>query len=321
MSLQNQDEINRVIEEAENARSSFQQILLLDGIVLQDKVEVFPGIHLVPLPRSLGKKGEKIPRYVSEWAPAARSIDYFFHKTQLIIDPSEAHDESNLDRFCQALSLACNSAVQIATYCSVRKDEEPFSLVPYGGPTVTHMPRDPVKGSDIQEAKRLYKLLDGLAPDVQRKLHIPINRWIKSHAEQHGMFNQKIDPEILPEDIPGSPTTRTVDKMIDLGIAFESLYLSGDNKLSLKFRRRASWFLKKNEAHRKELKEKFKKVYDLRSDAVHKGKLPRGVEVCGKSVPISKFIEQAQNLCQKSILRIIKDTQFPDWAKIHIPDC
>lgn len=83
--------------------------------------------------------------------------------------------------------------------------------------------------------------------------------------------------------------------------------LSICQNLSRKFRRRASWFLKKDEAHRKALKEKFEKIYDLRCDAVHEGKLPRDVEVCGKSVPISEFIEQAQSLCQQSVLKIIKD--------------
>ena len=317
MSVQNQSDLknppltdneNRVIEEAENARSSFQQILLLDGIVLQDKVEVFPGIHLVPLPRSLGKKGEKIPRYVSERAPAVEGIEYFFHKTQLIIDPSEAHSEGNRERFCQALSLACNSAVQIATYLSVRKDEEPFSLVPYGGPTVTHMPRDPVKSSDIQEAKRLYQLLDGLAPDVQQKLHIPINRWIKSHAEQNGMFNQKIDPEILPEDIPCSPTTRMVDKMIDLGIAFESLYLSGSGNLSLDLRNRAARYLSESEDCQKRLKAILKEIYSWRSKAVHKGTLPaKDVKIAQESFTPSEFIKEAQLLCRRSILKILED--------------
>ncbi|MYB94032.1 hypothetical protein F4Y43_09230 [Candidatus Poribacteria bacterium] len=163
--------------------------------------------------------------------------------------------------------------------------------------------------------------MENLDSDVRRKLHIPINRWIKSHAQQSAMSDRVIDPEISPKDIPGSPTTRDVGKMIDLGIAFESLYLSGRKNLSRKFRRRTSWFLKKEEAHRRVLKEKFEKVYDLRCNAVHEGKLPRDVEVCGKSVPILEFIEQAQSLCQQSILKIIKNGQFPDWAKIHIPDC
>ena len=330
MSIQNQsacqntpcvdDNINKGIEAAENSRDSFQHITLLDGIVIEAEVEVFPGMRLVPFPPSLGKKGTQIPRYVSERVTAAGGIEYFFNKTQLIIDPSES-SEFNGDQFCQALSLACNSAVQIATLVSVRKDENPFCLVPYSGPTVTYLPREAAKDCDIKETKRLYKLLGKLPLDVRQRLHTPINRWIKSHAERSAMGNQMIDLEIPPKDIASSPTTRDVDKMIDLGIALESLYLSGRKKLSLKFRRRASWFLKKNEVHRKALKAKFEKVYDLRCDAVHEGKLPRDVEVCGKSVPISEFIEQAQNLCQQSILKIIKNRQFPDWAKIYIPDC
>ena len=313
------DDISRAIEVAEKSRDSFQHVPLLDGIVLEGEVEFIPGVRLVPFPPSLGKKGKEIPRYVSEWASTV-GIDYFFYRTQLITDPS-ASIKFDREQFCQALSLACNSAVQIATFVPVKKDEDPFSLVPYTGPIHSYLPRDPAKDADIEEAKRLYKRLGGLAPDVQRKLHIPINRWIKSHTEQSAMGNQMIDLEILPKDIAGSPTTRDVDKMIDLGIALESLYLSGRKNLSRKFRRRASWFLKKDKAHQKALKEKFEKVYDLRCDAVHEGKLPRDVEICGKSVPISEFIEQAQSLCQQSILKIIKNRQFPDWAKIHIPDC
>lgn len=233
------DEINRAIEMAEKSRKHFQQIALLNGIGLEIEVEVFPGIRLVPLPPSLGKKGTEIPRYVSKWASTV-GIDYFFHKTQLIIDSSESHDEFDLEQFCQSLSLVCNSAVQIATVVSLKKDEDPFGLVPYTGPTHSHLPRDLAKDSDIKEAKRLYKRLDGLPLDVRRKLHIPINRWIKSHAQQSAMSDRMIDPEIRPEHISGSPTTRDVDKMIDLGIAFESLFLSGRKNLSLKFRKRAS---------------------------------------------------------------------------------
>lgn len=313
------DEVNRAIQEAEKSSKHFQQIALLNGIVLETEIEIFPGVRLVPFTPSLGKRGEKIPRYVSEWASTI-GIDYFFHKTQLIIDPSES-SKFNGEQFCQALSLVCNSAVQIATVILVKKDEDPFSPVPYSGPAFSHLPRDPAKDADIEESKHLYKLLGGLPLDVRWKLHIPINRWIKSHAEQSAMFDRVIDPETSPKDIPGSPTTRMIDKMIDLGIAFESLYLSGRKNLSLKFRRRASWFLKKDEADWKALKKKFKKVYDLRCDAVHEGKLPRDVEICGKSTPISEFIEQIQGLCQRSILTIIKNRQFPDWAKIHIPNC
>ena len=86
------DDMNRAIEMAEESRSYFNISHLLDGIVLQDEVEICPGIRLVPFPSSLGKRGKEIPRYVSTWASTV-GIDYFSHKTQLIIDPSESHDE------------------------------------------------------------------------------------------------------------------------------------------------------------------------------------------------------------------------------------
>lgn len=134
--------------------SSFQTFFLLNGIVLENEVEVFQGIRLVPFPSTLGKKRKNIPRYVSDWFPSAGGIEYFFNKTQFIIDSSVV-SEFNMDQLCQALSLACNSGIQIATPIQVRIDEEPFSMVPYTGPSVTYMPHDSVKDSDIEEAKRI----------------------------------------------------------------------------------------------------------------------------------------------------------------------
>ena len=312
------DEVNRAIEMAEKSRKHFQQIVLLNGIGLETKIEVFPGVRLVPVLSSLGKKGKEIPRYLSEWAPAAGSIEYFFDKTQLIID-SSASSEFNVEQFCQALSLACNSAVQIATVISVKKDPDPFSLVTYTGSTVSHLLRDATKGSDIQEAKRVYKLLGGLPLDVRRKLHIPINRWIKSHAKQSAMFDRMIDPEISPKEIPFAPTTRDVDKMIDLGIAFESIYLSDINattELSFRFRLHASWYLGTDKKNRRTLLTEFKRIYELRSKAVHTGKLPKNVKIEDKSVPTLEFIKRAQDLCQQSIIKIVEDRQFPEWASL-----
>ena len=300
------DEIDRLIEEAENARTSFQQILLLDGIVLQDEVEVFPGIRLVPFPPSLGKRGKEIPYYVSERA-STEGIAYFFHKTQLIIDPSEAPNEFDLEQFFQALSLTRNSAVQIATVISVKKDEEPFSLVHYGGPTVTHMPRDPVKSSDIQEAKRLYKLLGGLPLDVRRKLHVAINRWIKSYTKQ-GLVDRMVDLEVPPEDVASSLTTSDVDKMIDLGIVFESLYLDGISKLSHHLSNRASEYLAESQDEQERLKRIFKEIYNWRSKAVHEGTLSaKDVKIEEESFTASEFIKRAQDLCRRSILKIVED--------------
>ena len=282
-------------------------VVLLDRIVLENEVEVFQGIRLVPFPSTLGKKGKNIPRYVSEWFPAAGGIKYFFYKTQLIIDSSVV-SEFNIDQLCQALSLVCNSGIQIATSIQVRMDEEPFSMVSYSGPAVTCKQRDSAKDSDIEEAKRLYKILDVLELDVRRKLHIPIDRWIKSHTKQSAMFNKMIDLEIPPEDIATSPTTSDVDRIIDLNIAFESLYLSGVSKLSHYLSNRASEYLAESQDEQGELKETFKKIYSWRSKAVHNGRLPtEDIKIGEKFYTPSELIKLAQNLCRRSILKIVED--------------
>ena len=204
--------------------------------------------------------------------------------------------------------MACNSAVQVATIISVKKDEQPFSLVPYAGPIVTNLQRNATKDSDIKEAKRLYELLSCLDSDIRQKLRIPINRWIKSHAEQSAMSDRVIDPEISPKDIPGSPTTRTVDKMIDLGIAFESLYLSGSINLSLDLRNRASEYLAESQEEQEKLKEMFKEIYNWRSKAVHEGTLPaKDVKIGEESFTPSELIKRTQDLCRQSILKILED--------------
>lgn len=290
-------------------KNIYDTVVLLDGIVLETEVEVFLGIHLTPFPASLGKKGKEIPRYVSEWASTV-GIDYFFNKTQLIIDSSAVSEfnSDHIEQLCQVLSLACNFGIQIASFVSVRKDEKPFSMVPYTGPPVCYMQHDPVKDSEIEEAKRLYELLDSLDPDVRRKLHISINRWIKSHAKQNAMFNKMLDFEIPPEDIATSLTTSDVDKMIDLGIAFESLYLDGVSKLSHHLSNRASEYLAESQDEQEELKETFKEIYSWRSKAVHDGRLPtQNVKIGEKSYVPLELIIQAQNLCRRSILRIVED--------------
>ena len=60
----------------------------------------------------------------------------------------------------------------------------------------------------------------------------------------------------------------------------------------------------------------FRAIYNCRSDAVHKGKLDEKVKIGGESVPISKLIERAQDLCRQSIIKIMEDGRFPDWDSL-----
>ena len=148
--------------------------------------------------------------------------------------------------------------------------------------------------ADIEKAKRLYKRLVDLDSDVMKKLRIPITRWIKSKT---------------PEE--------PIDKIIDLGIAFEALYLPGiKDELTFRLGVRAAWFLGKDKEDREHLLTKFEDIYRCRSNAVHNGQVDEKVRFGGERISRSEFIAQAQDLCRESIMKIINDGGFPDWDSL-----
>ena len=309
-----------------NTHASMQCVALLEGIKIEEAIQAFKGVRLVPVPDSPSVCSSYLPRIPFHGI----SEDFYYSQTLLIIDytispmfhkpvlPPVAQSEKELFRievsggelpdfneqdffqeFCGALSLACNSPVLISMKWDLLAEDEIFNvrqgvtdrgahyLIPglFGKSTE-------VGESDIEKAKCLYRALDKKS-DIKEKLHIPIDRWIRSKET----------------------TTYSVDQIIDLGIAFEVLYLSRitDNReLSFRLRLHAAWHLGKDKEHRKELLKKFGQIYECRSKAVHSGTFDRLPKFGAERIPISDFIEKAQDLCRESIIKIIEDEEFPD---------
>lgn len=164
----------------------------------------------------------------------------------------------------------------------------------YGGghftPSLLHERHSvPVSEANIKEAMSLYHARKTLKPKVAMKLKVPIDRWINSKAKGN-----------------------TVDAFIDLGIALESLFLediqnSGEFRFRLSLR--AAWYLGENMEKRQSLMREFRKIYDLRSSAVHTGDI-----ASDESTP--EFTQRAQDLCRQSIVKVIDQGQFPDWNRL-----
>lgn len=311
----------------------FQYIALLEGIRVKAEIQVFERMRLVPLPHSTSELSHYL-RGLSRYHFFDMSEHSFIGKTLLIIDASaspifckpfpelyqEGFREGNFpfrvkiddekfphfyvldfyEKFCQALSLTCNSAVQIPLGWRFLAEDELYNLNfgMSGGQFSIQL--NPVESTtevgetQIEEAKRLYHILINLDANIREKLRIPIDRWIQSKTSGN-----------------------SVDKMIDLGIAFESIYLSdikSSTELAFRLRLHAACYLGKDKKDRKALMKEFQKIYDWRSLAVHTGKLPNKIKKRPLAPEdITKFIERAQDLCWESIIRIMEDGQFPDW--------
>ena len=132
---------------------------------------------------------------------------------------------------------------------------------------------------------------------VRDKLEIPIDRWIKSNTYQE-----------------------PIDKIIDLGIAFEALYLSDidqTTELSFRLRLHAAWYLRENEKERKDLMKEFQEIYAWRSSVVHTGNLPNKKKKRPYTEEeVAAFIQNAQDRCRESIKKIIEDGEFPKWDSL-----
>ena len=209
-------------------------------------------------------------------------------------------NDRSIDILCHALSLTCNRPVQVSFERKFLEESELFNLSfgtfgrIYWRIADSREPRM-VGETEIYEAKHLYNDLKANS-EVRKALWIPIDRWIKSK-------------------VPG----RYVDSIIDLGIAFETLYLldtDGKSELSFRLRLRAAWHLGKDEEDRKQLLTKFKNIYEGRSKAVHSGKLKETLEFGGEKISRSEFIAQTQDLCRESIMKVLEDGRFPDWDNL-----
>lgn len=283
----------------------FQEMTLLDGIQIDRELQISSGVRLILLSHS----SDELPDILPFIPPNMQNID-FPGKTVAVMDfsisprfqkPQDSRDDFqiklkdteffkfDLDKFLHHLSLAChNPIVPVMRWCHTNK-MEPF-VIPSGFTSWTEakFPRPPVtvSESDILVAKDLYRKFDELNSDVQEKLSIAVSRWVKSKNEPY------------------------VDRIIDLGIAFEVLYLGGSlEQLSFTFRLRASWHLGNSPSERQELMRVFKKVYNFRSKAVHTGQLPDDKET-------GEMLDKADELCARAIMKFINDGGFPDWVSL-----
>ena len=321
----------------EGTHGYFQSITSLEGIRLETEVQICKRVRLVPFSRSTTPE---IWGYLHDLSSYAFSLveDLPIGKALLIIDrpifsifhrPSQEpfQDGARVDDvpfqfelagekftnssavdsfrklFCQALSLACNSAIQIAgdgwflaEYEFFQPGNSTGGMSRYPGPFGDSTE---VGETQINEAKRLYDILVNLDSDVGEKLQIPIDRWIKSKTSGD-----------------------RVDKIIDLGIAFEALYVSdGSGEITFKLSVRAAWHLGTDEEDRKALMREFQKIYAWRSSVVHAGKLPNKK----KRKPftekeIVEFIISAQKRCWQSIMKVLNDRRFPHWNDLILGD-
>ena len=309
----------------------FHRYFLIGGITVSKPIEIFKGMTLVPLPKSVSALPPHLPeisRDSSRFFP--NSIDDLLGMTLVCVEyevspifqkplvnftlnsgledffdiklKGEELLNFNLDVICNALSLVARRRVMVLMTWSSLLPYEVFDLssslgVGANGYTSfdvgNHMDEPvPLGQAQLGKVRTICRGLTELPSETWERLRIPIDRWAKSMAEEN-----------------------PIDQIIDLGIAIESLYVPDSNtEVSFRLAVHAAWHLGQNEQNRRELVDQFKQIYQARSQAVHTGKL-RG-KMGKPSFNVQDLVIRAQNLCWQGINKVIDVGEYPDWKKL-----
>ena len=306
---------------------TFWRSTLLGGIALEHEIELYDCVRVVPLSESpvewpvylpgniltseLKERFRGAVLLVDEWSVSPR----FMNPTEYVSKkstPSNDHPFSVTHRsrdvtefltleFCRALSLVTGSKVYPSLEWRHVSEDEVVNIrsfrnrVDYWEITSPEN-RVSVARDQVNEALQLYESLTSLNPTTRTSLAVPIDRLIASTSAK-----------------------APVDRVIDLGIALESLYLSEErNELVFRLRTRAAKHLEYDLDKRRELSNLLKAFYNARSDAVHTGMTPEGYKVQNRGqVPVANLIAETHALCRSSILKML-GAGIPDWGDLDL---
>ena len=304
--------ISRYTEAVTSQNCLLHQVFLVEGLTVTSEIEIYDGIRFVPGP-IIDSSDDMSYQLVSSMAPknkrqtALLVADLFVYPRFMkpndyrkrLSDPdpytltvkSASAPNFNPHKFFRALSLIHMCKVfPVAGWRYMPSDE--FSNVWTGTSSGSEgwVPASRVivsSDEQVQQSRQLYEKLLNLKPETAKRLEIPMNRIIESGSR--------------PSNI---------DKIINLGIALECLYLpDADQELTFKLCTRGAWHLGHDNISRELLMKQFKAIYNLRSKAVHVGEFPKKVK------DADSLIGTAQQLCLQSIEKIMEHG-FPKWDKL-----
>ena len=287
--------------------------MLLTGVAIDDQLALEEGICITPLPKSSAELSAFVPSSLVTFP--RQSFDSFLGGVMLSIDgkaepvlylPSTNDLSSenmqhtwargklpglSLNTFCEAMSLACNGCVrwkfswrdfgELEEFNSGVLPGMSYTDVPEFG-TRTHLPQE-----SLEQARDIHleRHVDG---KTNPRLDTAIRRWMGSKRSNASLS----------------------DRLIDLRIALEALYLDSDaGEMRFRLATNGAWHLGVDFVERRDYYKTLRGVYDLASKAVH-----------ASEVKFSKqerdLLTAGQDACRKGILKRLKEKNKPDWNEL-----
>lgn len=295
-------------------RIRYKTISLLNGVTIDKPLVLEEGLRLYQLPLS----SDEVVSHLPALSLDMHGFQAMVGRVALSIEgeagpalylPSKVASDSNkventwaggqienlsIESFCEAMSLACGGSIRWQfSWRDFGEIEEFLSMS--GGSSFTNVPlfasSSEFTQDHFEQAREIHTLRNAGGKN-KTGLDTAVRRWIKSKSSESSFS----------------------DQLIDLRIALEALYLD-NNEGELRFRlaSHGAWHVSEDTEKRKENFDILLRVYRLASNAVH------GSEI--KSTDKNKaLLENAQNLCQKGIMKRLGEQKNPKWNDVIMGD-
>ena len=225
------------------------------------------------------------------------------------LETHTALGEVSLNTFFLALSLVCNQQVGLAWNWSDYDEAGTFAdgaRSSMGGP-----------GMPLKRLSRSYnrKLLTGITELTSFDPPVPnlSEEGLRRAFDLRDELGRRIDSDhrfqiaVTRWARAASPGVINADRIVDLRIALEALYLDSDQgELGFRLSVTGARHLASNLEDRKDIRKALIEFYRLASRVIH-GTSPRG----SNEVLI---VDAAAKLCRDGILKILEDRHRPDWT-------
>ena len=313
----------------------FYKYVLITGVQIPEKMDIVDGMTLIPLPNSIadfpyhipsipdapdnmkeigirGLEAKTLVRTECETYPILKRPEGEYTLTSgperhfTIKSKVENCQDHEIDILLQSLSLVgeCKAKAVMAwesylnyevfdTGPSVSLDRIGYITL---GPGQWSHTATQLSKSQMRSVKDTFVTLTQSPANLWESLNIPISRWAES-------LDAKSE----------------IDKIIDLSIALESLYVTdGRSGPGVLLALHAAWHLGKSKSDRKNLRNEFQQFYRMRSDAIHAGKLRD--RWSNPQFNTQNIISRFQKLGREGIISIIRAGKRPCWKDLVMGD-
>ena len=289
---------------------------LLEGIRIDQPIEIEDGIHLYKLPHATELFPLQFPdlslldpKFEAQQFFGAVYLSIECYMFPALFAPAEGEERSlgsghrishanastilpafSVSRFCKALSQRKNCNVSSSFDWNDHGELRAFADI-WGTSWRGDAERRFANG--ILFAKRdVRAAVESIYPrtgklDSQARIDLAMNRWIRARR-----------------------TTSILDSLIELRIAFEALYdVGGSTEKSFRVATHAAWHVAENAEERRRYFNVVKSVYAEASKVIHASR-PK------KALDNPVLISSALDICRKGIIKLSEKGQPEDWGKL-----